>query len=97
MVTMKEDVEEMKKAVEEVQKEEKTLAMSLLQDMKRTNKRLFLLCVLEFLGLLLSISYTIYVLNDVGTVTTEITQENTDGYNNYIGNDGDITNGETEN
>ena len=27
--------------------------------------------------------------------STEITQENADGYNNYIGNDGDITNGET--
>ena len=25
--------------------------------------------------------------------STEITQENADGYNNYIGNDGDITNG----
>ena len=25
--------------------------------------------------------------------TTEITQENSDGYNNYIGNDGDIDNG----
>ena len=26
--------------------------------------------------------------------STEMTQENADGYNNYIGNDGDITNGE---
>ena len=26
--------------------------------------------------------------------STEITQENAAGYNNYIGNDGDITNGE---
>ena len=26
--------------------------------------------------------------------STEITQENEDGYNNYIRNDGDITNGE---
>jgi hypothetical protein len=28
---------------------------------------------------------------------TTITQENEDGYNNYIGNDGDIVNGETDN
>ena len=28
--------------------------------------------------------------------TVEVTQENADGYNNYIGNDGDITNGETD-
>lgn len=27
----------------------------------------------------------------------EITQENDGGYNNYIGNDGDIVNGETDN
>ncbi len=26
----------------------------------------------------------------------EVTQENTDGYNNYIGNDGDILNGEAD-
>ena len=28
--------------------------------------------------------------------STAITQENAKGYNNYIGNDGDIVNGETE-
>ena len=28
---------------------------------------------------------------------TTITQENEDGYNNYIGNDGDIVSGETDN
>ena len=27
--------------------------------------------------------------------STTVTQENVDGYNNYIGNDGDIVNGET--
>ncbi|MBR5270869.1 MAG: hypothetical protein IKV64_01665 [Clostridia bacterium] len=32
------------------------------------------------------------------TITeTTITQENANGYNNYIGNDGDIVNGETDN
>jgi hypothetical protein len=30
------------------------------------------------------------------SVETTITQENTDGYNNYIGNDGDIINGQTD-
>ena len=28
--------------------------------------------------------------------TTEVTQENSCGYNNYVGNDGDITNGEAD-
>ena len=31
------------------------------------------------------------------TTETIITQENADGYNNYIGNDGDIDNGEADN
>ena len=29
--------------------------------------------------------------------STTITQENAEGYNNYIGNDGDIVNGEADN
>ena len=29
--------------------------------------------------------------------TVEVTQENADGYNNYIGNDGDIVNGNPKN
>ena len=28
--------------------------------------------------------------------TTEVTQENSGGYNNYVGNDSDITNGEAD-
>jgi hypothetical protein len=31
------------------------------------------------------------------TTETIITQDNANGYNNYIGNDGDIVNGETDN
>ena len=31
------------------------------------------------------------------TTETIVTQENAGGYNNYIGNDGDIVNGETDN
>ena len=31
------------------------------------------------------------------TTETTVTQDNANGYNNYIGNDGDIVNGETDN
>ena len=31
------------------------------------------------------------------TTETTVTQDNADGYNNYIGNDGDIVNGEADN
>lgn len=33
----------------------------------------------------------------VEETTTTITQDNADGYNNYIGNDGDIVNGNADN
>lgn len=33
----------------------------------------------------------------VEETTTAITQDNADGYNNYIGNDGDIVNGKADN
>ena len=33
----------------------------------------------------------------VEETTTTITQDNADGYNNYIGNDGDVVNGKTDN
>ena len=33
----------------------------------------------------------------VEETTATITQDNADGYNNYIGNDGDIVNGKTDN
>ena len=31
------------------------------------------------------------------TMETTVTQDNADGYNNYIGNDGDIVNGKADN
>lgn len=45
-----------------------------------------------------TIGYLVYILNDIGTIeeTTEVNQENESGYNNYIGNDGDIYNGKAE-
>ena len=48
----------------------------------------------------ITIGYLVYLLNDIGTVETttqEVSQENTDGTNNFVGNDGDIINGKTEN
>lgn len=43
------------------------------------------------------INYTIYLLNDITTVTTtestEVMQDTADGNNNYIGENGDVTNG----
>lgn len=78
-------------------KNDKTLAYELLQDMKKQNRRMFIIILVTlgmFTGLL---SYTIWLLNDIGVETTEVSQDTSNGNNNFIGNDGDITNGKTDN
>ena len=92
---LREEIEDVKKEVEEIQ--EHSFAMELLKDQKKQNKRQFII-ILVILGMwFATIGYLVYVLNDIGTETTEVTQENSDGNNNFIGNDGDITNGEAKN
>ena len=50
---------------------ENSFARELLADMKKTNKRLFIIWLCTFFGLLLSIGYIVYLLNDISVVTTE--------------------------
>lgn len=90
---IKEELQEVKDKINEVRDE--SLAMQLLEDFKKQNKRQFIV-ILVILGLFTCLlGYTIYLLNDINTEETIITQDNADGYNNYIGNDGDIYNGKT--
>ncbi len=97
-MSLKSDIEEAKKEVENIK--EQSLAMEILQDYKKTNKRQFIV-ILVILGMLFAtIGYLVYTLNDIGTIeetTQEVTQENENGSNNFIGNDGDITYDETNN
>jgi hypothetical protein len=66
---------------------------------ERQNKRLVWVIVLLIVLLVGSnIGWLVYNSQfEVVEESTVITQENADGYNNYIGNDGDIINGETDN
>lgn len=57
---------------------EKSLAMELLQDFKKANKRLFILLLVVLTMWFATICYLVYVLNDISEVTTENTQEITD-------------------
>ena len=92
---MRDEVLELEKEVKEIQ--EHSFAMELLKDQKKQNKRQFII-ILVILGMFTCLlGYTIWLLNDIGVETTEVTQDNTNGNNNFIGNDGDITNGETDN
>lgn len=91
---LKEEVIELEKEVKEIQEE--SFAMSLLKDYKRQSKRQFII-ILVILGMFTCLlGYTIWLLNDIGTITEETTtQEITDfdTINGNIVNKGDI-NGE---
>ena len=70
-------------------------ATEMLHILKVQNKRLFIMWLVTFIAFISLLGYTIYLLNDIGTIETtqEVTQENENGYNNFIGNDGEINNG----
>ena len=60
--------------------EKESLAYELLQDTKKANKRMFVIWLITFLAFLGLLTYTIYLLNDISTVTTEeITQDTENG------------------
>lgn len=85
----------MKKEVKEVK--EQSFAMELLNDYKKANKRQFIIILVILTMWFCTIGYLVYVLNDIGTIETtttqEVQQDNENGNNNFIGNDGDIING----
>lgn len=58
--------------------------------MERANRRLWILCILLIVLLVgTNIAWIVYENSFEDIV---VTQDNADGYNNYVGNDGDITN-----
>ena len=93
---LKNDIMAVKKEVNELR--EKSIAMELLSDFKKQNKRLYIIWIITFIAFMMLLGYTLWLINDIGTVEeTTVTQENENGYNNFIGNDGDIINGDTNN
>ena len=74
------------------QKVEESLAMRLVQDTRKQSKRWFIAWLVTFLALLGVLSGIVYVVLTSNISVKNITQ---DGYgiDNYIGNDGDISNG----
>lgn len=63
---------------------------------ERTIKKLWVIIILLVVLLFGSNAAWVYYESQFETVQTEITQDNLDGINNYIGNDGDIVNGSTD-
>lgn len=67
---------------------------SSLARMERINRRLWIALILVICLFVATNAGWIWYESQWEVVETEITQENDGGYNNYIGNDGDIYNGE---
>ena len=63
---------------------------------ERAAKRLWIVIILLIVMLVATNGAWIWYESQFETITTEVTQENADGYNNYIGNDGDINNGDAD-
>lgn len=66
---------------------------------ERTIKRLWILCIILVVLLAGSNAFWFYhesQFEEVVETTQEVTQENSDGVNNFVGGNGVITNGETD-
>ena len=78
--------------------QQNSYALDILKDYKKGFNRWHTIAIIFMILWILTVGYLVYILNDIGTIDeTTITQDNKSGYNNYIGNDGDIVNGETNN
>ena len=78
-------------------KENKSFAMELLNDYKKTNKRQFIIILVILSMWLATIGYLVYIINDIGyeeiiTETYEVEQTtDNDGNNNFIrGNNNEV-------
>ena len=65
--------------------------------LERVIKRMWVLVLLLIFLFVASNGAWIWWESQYQTIETTITQENADGYNNYIRNDGDIVNGNADN
>lgn len=61
---IREDVVDMKKQLDEVKQE--SVALELVRDFKKANKRMFIIIIVALSMWFITISYLVYVLNDIG-------------------------------
>lgn len=79
-MSIREDMLEMKKEVEELKQE--TFAMELLKDQRKQNKRLFIIWLITFLILICVTCYTIWLLNDIGVIEDYTYEQSVEGDTN---------------
>jgi uncharacterized membrane protein YidH (DUF202 family) len=70
---MRDEIMEIKEELQEVK--EKSFALELLQDQRKANKRMFIMWIITFIALVSVSIYTVYLLNDIGTIETTSEQQ----------------------
>jgi hypothetical protein len=75
----------------------KELIKDILKDKKRDRTIFIIIWIITFIAFITMTYLYIKLNNDIGVIETttnqEVTQDNTNGDNNFIGNDGDINYG----
>lgn len=90
---MSEEIKKIKEELEEV--EEKSWVMTSLGELKKNNQRMFMI-ILVLIGVLVASNfYWLWTFTQYDFVTYEQSTEG-GGNANFIGNDGDIINGEAK-
>lgn len=87
---LRDDLMAVKKTIDELK--EQSFAMELLKDARKTNKRMFIIIIVILAMFTALLGYTIYLLNDIGTIEETTTQEVTDfdTINGNVINKGDL-------
>lgn len=88
-MSIKDDLKEAKEEIQELK--EQSLAMELIKDYKKQNKRQFIVILVILSMWFITIGYLVYILNDISSVETT-TQEVSDieTIDGSVVNNGDI-------
>ena len=78
MFNAREEVLNMEKELENIERENQSFAMEFVQTLKLQNKRLFICWLVTFIAFIGLLGYTIWLYNDITVETSEYTQEITD-------------------
>lgn len=85
---LKDDVYYLQQELDGIKQE--SIAMDMLKDYKKQNKRLFIISVMALVLLAVTFGYLVYTLNDIGIEETSVDMD-AEGSNNYIGGDNNGT------
>lgn len=86
---LRDDLMAVKKTINELK--EQSFGMELLSDMKKQNKRLYIIWIITFVAFMILLGYTFWLLNDIGTIEETTTNQEISDINTI--NNSSISNG----